>query len=114
MNLRSQIDAAKAKAVDVSLLGLLPYVAGLSLVFLDTRFAILIIAGVIIIIYGVVLYYGGVRCPRCRRGLGWAAGWPPSKPHKIPKSFRFCPFCGVDFDSDCEEDDETGFEQDSY
>jgi len=57
--------------------------------------------------FGTTLYrFYGLRCPRCRGTIGMSitqsgAGF------SVPQKFRFCPFCGVSLDAQCDATSET-------
>jgi hypothetical protein len=48
-----------------------------------------------------VLYsFVGIRCPKCKGGLGYALNWPWAPGFSVSERIKFCPFCGVDLDSE--------------
>ena len=49
-----------------------------------------------------------IRCSKCNGALGWVTSWPPGGPLSISRKSRFCPFCGVSFDSEHEENMDAG------
>jgi hypothetical protein len=54
---------------------------------------------------GVYMLYG-IRCPRCR---GWIASIIAygGSPFRVSPKLRFCPFCGVSLDDQCEMTHQT-------
>jgi len=59
----------------------------------------LVVVGVVAVVVGLVamsVLYFGIRCPRCGYGLGSALGL---RPFRLPKRFRYCPSCGLDFEA---------------
>jgi hypothetical protein len=44
------------------------------------------------------VYLARVRCPHCKERIGTLLG-PVGGHYSIPPKFRFCPFCGVELDT---------------
>jgi hypothetical protein len=51
-----------------------------------------------------VMYF--VRCPRCRGPIGFTVSYM-SWPYSVSSKIRYCPFCGVAFDSDVDDASRT-------
>jgi len=60
-------------------------------------FAVLGFAGLFITL--IYTYYKGIRCPKCENAWGFLA-IQTGGPFSLSKELRFCPFCGVNLDSD--------------
>lgn len=54
-------------------------------------------------VFSLSMFYvfWGIRCPRCRRRLTPIMSY--GSPLSISKKIKYCPFCGVDIDSELEE-----------
>jgi len=50
----------------------------------------------------VYLFYG-VRCPRCRNQIFGVAYLPRGGYFRISAAVRFCPFCGLSFDTEVDQ-----------
>ena len=55
-----------------------------------------LIPAVLLLSVGSLVYYWGIRCPRCSRRLGRIMV-PVSWLGSADIDFKFCPFCGLDF-----------------
>jgi hypothetical protein len=60
----------------------------------------------VVVFIGFPVFFGGllysmfwIICPSCKLTLGHMAMYSGG-PFSISKKFRFCPFCGVDLDSE--------------
>ncbi|MFH1092749.1 MAG: hypothetical protein V1739_01180 [Candidatus Omnitrophota bacterium] len=53
-------------------------------------------------LFMIMCFYAifGIRCPQCRGILGYAVSWPMGKWLNISEKIKFCPFCGVNLDSE--------------
>jgi len=50
---------------------------------------------------GSILYLNfGIHCPKCKSRLGTLLLYSLDMKISLSKKFRFCPFCGVDLDSE--------------
>jgi len=58
-------------------------------------FVVLVCIGFIPLFGGLIHLGMGIRCPKCRGSLGYGAA--------LSTKLRFCPFCGVCFDTPAEE-----------
>lgn len=51
----------------------------------------------------ILLFYLGIRCPKCEGNIGYALTWPPTWNMSVSKKIRFCPFCGVSLDTEMKD-----------
>lgn len=99
MTIRDKLNRQLRGLHGMFILGLLVYVPG---VFLPARYILYLILASYVFIVGAILYMmNGIRCPKCKSSVGNAAfsigGW-----FRGTGKMKFCPFCGVDIDTEIE------------
>jgi hypothetical protein len=57
------------------------------------------LVGFVIVFVAMLLAYFILRCPRCHTNLGIFLV-QSGHPFGLQKNFRYCPYCGVDIDSE--------------
>lgn len=106
MTIRESLSRRKRTAAIIMYVGFVLFgVAGILSVY-NERFAFLIpIALLPSMAAGVYMLYG-IRCPHCR---GWIASIIAysGSPFRLSPKLRFCPFCGVSLDDQCETTHQT-------
>ena len=106
MTIRDKITAAQRKANTVAIIGWLAGVVGVVLgAYVHGAFGLLFFPGALVCVAGVLYMLFGIRCPQCRGTLGHMSKYQIRAFWGIPKRIRFCPFCGVDLDSELPEDE---------
>ena len=101
MTIRDKIEAARHKVGMAMSIGcfacaLSPVLA----VLIHKVFGLIFAAGLILAI-GAWVYGGRIRCPQCRGRIGRAMKeYPIGLFSRTWKTVRFCPYCGVDLDSE--------------
>ena len=103
MTIRSQINAVRRKTLVFTWSAFLLFIIGL---FLSQAYPVFISIGVLGFLgfmSGVFFLLFGIRCPQCKGQIGYAIIWPPGRLFTISKKIKFCPFCGVDIDSEIQK-----------
>ena len=102
MTIRDAINRQKRRAALVTYGGFALFAAPL---LLSTVFRgipeIIAAPGFVLVMAGVITMLFVIRCPKCRGSIGYAVSYPGT-PWSVSKKIRFCPFCGVPFDSEIE------------
>lgn len=73
-------------------------------VFRGQAFLLVLIPGALVCVAGVLYMLFGIRCPQCRGRLWYAVAHAPNSIFRLSETIRFCPFCGVDLDSELPEE----------
>ncbi len=55
---------------------------------------------------GAIYLYGGIRCPVCYNRVGNVINMYRGGFLRLSKNIGFCPFCGIDMDSEIDQADE--------
>ncbi|MFC1460961.1 hypothetical protein ACFLQR_00390 [Verrucomicrobiota bacterium] len=83
----------------------------------DTLLFVVLFAGFLPIVVASLFYHFNARCPKCGGrianlfGSTQASGWP--YPGKLPKTIIACPFCGLRFDAELEEEAKENGQQEN-
>lgn len=104
MKIREKLNQTRKKMFLLSFTFWVLIIAGLvySTIQKNDLFPILILIPFILFIFTCSYSLFGIRCPKCKGVLGYALAWPLGKRLNISEKIKFCPFCGVDFDSEIE------------
>ena len=101
MTIRDKLTRARRKAGIAAIIGWFVCLIGMVLtVFRGQLFLLVFIPGAIVFAAGVLYALLGMRCPQCGGRLGWAIAYPTRSFFKMPDTIKFCPFCGVELDSE--------------
>jgi hypothetical protein len=75
----------------------------LGMIFSDksTTFPILPFIGFAIFLISILYVFWGIRCPNCRQHLTPITSY--GSPFSVSKKIKYCPFCGIDIDSELKE-----------
>jgi len=101
MTLRELIVRQKRIAGIVTYAGLAWSAAAMSLSGLQPPWVFVAAPGILAFFAGTFYLGFFLRCPRCRGAIGYAVNYL-SSPFSISRRIRFCPFCGVALDSECD------------
>jgi hypothetical protein len=74
------------------------FVLGMIFSDISTTLPILPFVGFAIFLLSILYVFWGIRCPRCRNHLTPITSY--GSPFSIPKKIKYCPFCGVDIDTE--------------
>ena len=103
MTIRSQINKNKRKISLTAYAGFLVFIAGSLLSRLNRTFFILALVGFGVLFTSMIYAFFRVPCPRCNNSWGYIALYSGG-PFSLSKKVKFCPYCGVDLDSDLHVD----------
>lgn len=92
----------------IYLVGFLSWVLfAASIIFSATKknssFEIIILIPFALFMLSCLYLFCGIRCPKCKGALGYAICWPYGKWLNISEKIKFCPFCGIELDSEIEK-----------
>jgi hypothetical protein len=99
MTLRQAINKQKRGAGLLAYIGLLIFAWGLFNSIANQRTAMMALAGLALSWLAIFYILLAVRCPKCRGPVGASAAFS-SGLLAMPKKVKFCPYCGVDIDSE--------------
>jgi hypothetical protein len=97
MTIRDYLRRRKRISFAVLHLGVFIFFGGAIAGFSGSKMFGLAILGFVVAGVGTV-YLARVRCPQCKERIGTLLG-PVGGHYSIPPKFRFCPFCGVELDT---------------
>jgi hypothetical protein len=99
MNVRSVINKGKRRISVVAYSGVALFLAGILLSPITRHMFILSLIGLGLAFVSVVYAFFAISCPRCKTAWGYVAMYSGGL-FSISRKIRFCPYCGVDIDSD--------------
>lgn len=99
MNVRSVINSGKRKISLVAYSGVALFFVGILLSPVTPYMFTLALIGFGLTFVSVVYSFFAIPCPRCKTAWGYVAMYSGGL-FSISKKIRFCPYCGVDIDSD--------------
>jgi hypothetical protein len=99
MNVRSIINKDKRRLSLVAYLGVALFFVGVLLSPIARHMFTLALVGVGLTFVSVVYAFFSISCPRCNATWGYVAMYSGGM-LSISKKIKFCPYCGVDIDSD--------------
>lgn len=102
MTARDSINGRKRKAAIISYIGWAVFVVGLFLTIQKDSMWPLCALGGAVLAGGTLYMLYGLRCPHCQKRLGLIIG-PSGSPFSMRRDVRFCPLCGVAFDTQLDE-----------
>ena len=85
--------------------GLTFFALGMMLSDISTTLPIFPFAGFAIFAVSMVYLFWRIRCPRCRHLLTPIMSY--GSPLAISKEIKFCPFCGIDIDTELKKGNEV-------
>ncbi|MFH1458993.1 MAG: hypothetical protein ABIG64_01285 [Candidatus Omnitrophota bacterium] len=100
MKIREKLNKIKNRLYLMGFLAWLAFPATIILSTINKNFSIYILIPFCIFGFCCMALIFGIRCPKCRGVLGYVICWPPGKWFKISEKIKYCPFCGLDFDSE--------------
>jgi hypothetical protein len=101
MTIRSHISRKKRKIFIVTYSGLLFFILG---IILSTTLGIMPLVpfiGFAVFFVSIACAFWGIRCPHCKGNFGYIAMYHGS-PFSVSKKVKYCPFCGIDIDTELE------------
>jgi|SRR5437016_1552392 len=101
MTIREVLNRRKRIAAVIMYTGLALFVAVGILSMRNEKLATLIPLAMVPFMGALLYILYGMRCPRCR---GWIASIIAygGSPFSVSRKLRFCPFCGVSLDDQCD------------
>ena len=99
MNVRSVTNKGKRRLSLVAYLGVALFFVGILLSPINRNMFTLALIGFGLTLVAVVYAFFAIPCPRCRTAWGYVAMYSGGL-LSISKKIKFCPYCGVDIDSD--------------
>ncbi len=97
ITIRDYLRRQKRRSFAVLHLGVLIFIGGAIASASGSKMFVFAIFGFVVAGLGMV-YLARVRCPNCKERIGPILR-PLSGQYSIPRNFRFCPFCGVELDT---------------
>jgi hypothetical protein len=101
MTIRSKIGNKKRKAMILGYSGLAFFVLGMIFSDKSTTLPIPPFIGFAIFSLSLLYVFWGIRCPECGHHLAPITTY--GSPFSISRKNKYCPFCGIDMDSELEE-----------
>ena len=99
MTYRERIATSKRRAA-LALFGSIGLIAVCGLLVANEIISEIYFAAAFLPFIAVVWFYHfGIRCPRCKENLSYTVG-PVGGPFNVSRKIRFCPYCGVAFDTE--------------
>jgi len=98
MTLRDVINRRRRKSGIVMLIGFALFGFGGVAASAHSQFLGLSAIGFVLFAGGFFHQLYGIRCPRCAGRIGFALN-TFGNVFAVPSKFRFCPFCGISFDT---------------
>ena len=77
------------------------FVLGMIFGYKSTTLPFFPFIGFAIFLLSILYVFWGIRCPNCRHHLTPITSY--GNPFSIPKKIKYCPFCGIDIDSELKE-----------
>ena len=100
MNMRSRLNASRKKIAIVSFSTWLLFAITLIISTHNDTFRGWVFVFFFLFMVAVIYALFMIRCAKCKGNLGYAIAWPPGKLFSISDKIKYCPFCGVNFDSE--------------
>ncbi len=103
MKIRSEINSKKRFAIMITYFGFafFLFVSILSMRYgksMSSLLGLISLVGLAIGIFGLFYSVYAIKCPKCKQRWGYMALYGGL--FSIPKSVKFCPFCGHDIDAE--------------
>ncbi len=106
MTIRSLINKKKRNFMLVTYGGFIVFIVGMVVRANSKTIPVVALLGFVVALLGFCAAFGamvyamfGFRCPRCKEAWGYVALYTGG-PFSIAQRFRFCPYYGVDLDSE--------------
>lgn len=99
MTIRSELRKKKRNALAIGYAGFAFFVVGIIICDKSRSFPFFPFAGFAVFLIATLYVMWGIRCPRCRGNIGYVIMYF-SSPFAISKKIKYCPYCGVDIDTD--------------
>jgi hypothetical protein len=99
MNVRSVINKGKRRISLAAYSGAVLFFVGILLSPITRLMFTLALIGFGLTFVTVIYAFFAIPCPRCRSAWGYVAMYSGGL-FSISKKIKFCPYCGVDIDSD--------------
>ena len=103
MTLRSLINKKKRKISITLYSGFFVFIAAVLLSHINRTFLILALFAFGVVFITMIYAFYRVPCPRCNNSWGYIAMYSGG-PFSLSKKLKFCPYCGVNLDSDLHVD----------
>jgi carbon monoxide dehydrogenase subunit G len=100
MSYREKIDLNRKRKRVVFYLAALCAVLGILLVIIYPIFPVMGAFSVCVLFLALILVFFHTKCPKCGGSIGNAIIRPPDRWFSISKKIKYCPLCGVHFDSE--------------
>jgi len=102
LTIRERISRRKRKAGLAAYGGFALFALGLFLDGSGRTWLIMAIPGIVVFVGATLYLQFFVRCPACGGAIGYATSYS-SSPLSVSRKIRFCPFCGINLDSELDE-----------
>jgi hypothetical protein len=106
MTIRTKISKKKRNLLIIGYSGFAFFAIGM--IFNDKSGSLPVLPLIGFAVFFVSMFYAfwGIRCPRCRGNLGYIVMYF-SSPFSISKKIKYCPFCGIDLDTELKKENEV-------
>jgi hypothetical protein len=99
MNVRSTINKGKRSISLLAYSGIVLFFVGILLSPITRYMFTLALIGFGLTLVSVIYAFFAIPCPKCKRAWGYVAMYSGGL-FSISKKIKFCPYCGVDVDTD--------------
>jgi len=106
MSIRTQINDKKRKILIVAYSGMAFFIFGMILSHKSGALTFLSFVGFAVFFLSIVYAFWAIRCPRCRGNFSYVA-MTSGSPFSVSKKIKYCPFCGVDIDTELNEQNQV-------
>ena len=104
MTIRQKLDASLRRMVTAMYSGFALFAAGGLLSSLQPCLVAVALVGFALFGSSIAYVNYGLRCPRCGNPIGCLPYLPKGGYYRFAEALKFCPFCGVNFDSELPAD----------
>jgi hypothetical protein len=101
--IRAVLERRRTTCGILLVVGLVLFFSGGVAASVTERGLFLALPGFAIVAFSVWYSLYAIRCPKCRGKVGVLLNGAGTTLFQISKNFRFCPFCGVELDSEAPE-----------
>jgi hypothetical protein len=105
VTIRAAVNRRLRKTTLVSWAGFLMFGVGAMLANIKPQGTVVCLSGFAVCAACILYMYVGIRCTNCKNGIGSLVNHGP---WSLSQRVKYCPFCGVDLDTDLHDSsDET-------
>ena len=105
MTIRSEISNKKRKAMILGYSGGALFLLGIIFSVKSTTLPIIPFIGFAIFLLSILYVFWAIRCPRCKHRLSPITHY--GSPLSISKKIKYCPFCGIDIDTELKAENQV-------